>query len=476
MANLTIKTRSEVSSSVKRMMGRADNAMEQQNYGYACEILRNVLLAEPGFNDARLKLREAQLDKIGRKSSFIHRLMASISTAWPIMVKGPMLLKKDEYGKALDLAEQAMENDPTVLSTLNFLKRAAEEAGLTEIATNAMEIATRFHPKNKSALQDLADLYQKQGQAGKSITVLQKLQSMNPNSLEIQGQLKHATALAAMEDAQWETADSYRDLIKDKEKAQTLEQQERVTARDEESRDRLIKATLDKIEQGTPTAGDYRKLAELYRQNKQYDEAIDAYQKIFDVTGAVDPGIESAITDTIREKYDAQLAELAAEAENNPAKQEELQSQIKQIENERDKILLERMQKRVRDYPNEMQYRFELGLAYWKRNMIDEALNEFQHAQRNPQFATKARVYMAKCLSAKNLTDLAIERLQENMRDKEKVAQSVLKETLYDLASAYEKNGDTENALATWKELYNLDVNYQDVGQRLEAYYQKGQE
>ena len=80
---------------------------------------------------------------------------------------------------------------------------------------------------------------------------------------------------------------------------------------------------------------------------------------------------------------------------------------------------------------------------------------------------------MAKCLMAKNLADMAIERLEEALEDKEKLSASLLKEVMYDLAGAYEQNGDEQKALAKWKELYALDVNYSDVGKRLEAYYQK---
>ena len=467
------KKPSEIASSLQKMMERAQKAVDQNNYGYACEILRNVLLAEPGLTEARLNLRQAQLENVGFKSNPIRQAMASITTAWSIMVKGPMQLKKKDFAHALDTAEKAMEADPTVMSTLTFLKRAAVQAGLLEVAVNAMEIAVKFHPKSRSALKSLAELYQKEGKAGKSIQILQKLQSLNPNNLEVQAQLKHATALAAMEDAQWEKADSYRDLIRDKDLAQTLEQQERVAAHDDDSRERLIQATIDKIDQGKANAGDYRKLAELYRQNHNFDEAIETYQKIHEVTGTVDPGIEGSVTDTIREKYDSQLAQLAKQMAENPDRKEELQQQIQKAETERDELLLERMKKRVQDYPNEMQYRFELGLAYWKQNQIDEALNEFQQAQRNPHLTHKARLYMAKCLAAKNLSDLAIERLRETIQDREKLSSSVLKEALYDLACEYEKTEDKDNALSTWKELYGLDVNYRDTGKRLEAYYQK---
>lgn len=470
---MTIESKkiSEVSSQVKKMLERADQAIKQQNYSYAFEIIRNALLSEPGLTEARKKLRHAQLAKIGHSSSLVRQLTATVKTAWTVFVKGPAALRKQEYAKALDFAEKAMNTDPTVLPTLNLLARVAREAGLIEEAVNAMEVAVKFHPNNIDALKQLAELYQKQGQATKSVQILQHLQSIKPNDLDAQAQLKHATALAAMEDAQWEEADSYRDVIRDKDQAQALEQEARMTPRDKETRDSQIENLRQKIE-SEPTSVNYRKLAELYQQGEEYDKAIEAYNKVLELSTGIDPGIDAAITDCINEKYNKQIKSLRQQIESEPDKTEEYQAKIKELEDERNKTLLEKLENRVANYPNELQYRFELGKMYFTIGEIDKALNEFQHSQRNPHLVNRSKLNMAKCLLEKGMPDLAIERLNEALeKNREKMQEDTLKEMLYELASAYERKDEHDKALQALKDLYSIDVNYRDIASRMEQYY-----
>ena len=472
---ITVKERSEISQSLQRTYQRAHDAVQKQNFDYAFEMLRNVLLAEPGFEAARFTLRQAQLQRVGYSTSIARQITAFLKVAWPLYVSGPMALKKQEYAKALDIAEKAMEQDPTLVCTLQYLERAAHEAGLLNVAVNAMEVAFRFHPKNKRVLKRIADLYLERKEATKAIQMLQKLQTLQPNNLDIESQLKEATALAAMEEAHWEDAESYRDLIRDKDKAEVLEQKERVTSRDTESRSRLIEAALEDIEQ-QPTATKYKDLASLYAQDGQYDKAIEAYQKVNEVTGSFDPAIDSAITKVLQAKYNSEIADLKARIEQEPDRRDELQQEIEEKEQESDRQVLERLKKRVEQYPNETKFRYELAMVYLEHEEIDNALSEFQQAQRSPHLVQKSHLYMGKCLATKGLVDLAIEQYQAALSDVERLSKQERKEALYDLSLMHEQKGNSEEAIKVLKELYSLDVNYRDVSDRVQQYYQEQSE
>ena len=81
-------------------------------------------------------------------------------------------------------------------------------------------------------LQNLARLYEETGAFTQALQTCQQIAVLKPDSLDAQNATKRISALAAMKQGKWEGAGSYRDLIKDKDMAQTLEQQSRVTARD----------------------------------------------------------------------------------------------------------------------------------------------------------------------------------------------------------------------------------------------------
>ena len=127
---VSVKQRSEVSQSLQRTYRRAQDAVEKQNYDYAFEMLRNVLLAEPGFEEARFTLRQAQLQRINHTSSIVRQVLAFFKTLWPVYVAGPLALRKGDYAKALDIGEKAMETDPTLITTLDYIRKAAVAAAM----------------------------------------------------------------------------------------------------------------------------------------------------------------------------------------------------------------------------------------------------------------------------------------------------------------------------------------------------------
>jgi tetratricopeptide (TPR) repeat protein len=473
---ITVKAPNEVSPALRKLNERALTALENKNFDYAMQMFRDLLLKEPGFNEARLNLRQAQLERIGFSVSPMRRITAMVTTLIPVYLTGPAKLKKGEFAQALDCAESAMDADPTLLSTLRFLKTVAIAAGLKEIAVNAMEIAVRFNAKNPVAFLELSKLYQETNQARKALEILQKLRGLKPNSLEVANELKHATALAAMEAGRWEQAESYKDVMKDKEQAELLEQEGRLSARDEDSRQKLIAKAREEVE-ARPGPGGYKKLAALLHQDRAYDEAIEAYGKVMELAGAFDPSIDASISDVISDSYADQIYELKQQLPDaGEAKQAEIQNQIDELIQERDGILVERLEKRVENFPNELNFRFELGALYWEVGRVDDALQQFQQAQRNPHLARKAQLYMGKCLSAKGLYEMAIEQFDLVLADKDKVSGQDFKDALYETGLAAEKQGNEKEAMKRFKELFSVDVNFRDVSQRLEKFYAQTRE
>ncbi len=463
---ITEKTRAEVGEALKKSLDRADAAMESRNYGYACQILHEILRAEPGLNEARLNLRQAQLEQIGFTGNRLRGLVATLKNLFAIYYAGPAQLKKGNFGKALEIAEKAMANDPALLSSLSFLARAASAAGLKEIAVNAMEIAVRFHPKSVAALRGLAESYQEAGEATKAVSMWQKVRELQPNNLTVTNELKRATALAAMESGGWQEAGSFKDVMKDKDKAEDLEHEERLVVRDPEARKRMIDKTRQAIEATPDRPGLHKRLASLLQQNHDFEEAIAAYNKVMDLTGAYDPGIDAQISDILRTQYNQRIDQAKTAGKN--------QAEIELLIRERDEKLLERLQQRVSNFPTELNFRFELGTLLWQLNRVDDALEEFQQTQKAAHLAQKSRLFMGKCFNRKELYDLAVEHFEMALEDSDRLSSADYKECLYECAIAYEKGGKLDKAQEKFKELYSTDVKYRDVAERMERFYRGG--
>mgnify|MGYP006290158637 CR=1 FL=1 len=470
---MVIKTTklNEVSSAQRQAFERGRTAIIQKNYTYAFQILRDLLLAQPGLFEARMALRQAQLERIGNKSSALRQAGAFFATFFALHLKGPSLLKKGETAKALDVAEGAMEKDPTLITTINFLVQAALQAKLLNVAINALEVGVRYNPKNVKALRRLADLYSKAGEDSKALSIRQQICELQPNDLSAQTELKQATAMAAMKRGKWDQADSFRDVIRDKEKAETLEQQERMTVRDEEGLQQLIKAAQQAVEEDD-TPANHKRLAELYRRNDDYDKAIEQYNLVIEKSGTLDPAIDTAIIAVMCDRFDDAIEQWRQYAEKNPEKKDEAEKNIADIEKQKLDAVLERYEQRVQRYPNDPGFRFELAEKYWEAGRIDPALREFQLAQKSPKLRRKCQIYMGKCLSEKGLYDMAIEQF-ETALEQEGPMNKERKDAIYHLAVAAEKAGDTDEALRQFKKIYASDVNYRDVAERIETSYKK---
>jgi lipopolysaccharide biosynthesis regulator YciM len=126
----------------------------------------------------------------------------------------------------------------------------------------------------------------------------------------------------------------------------------------------------------------------------------------------------------------------------------------------------------VQRYPNEYSYRFELGELYFEDGKTDQAIKELQMAQRSPKVRVSALILLGKAYLAKGFHDLAAEQLTTakseipGMTDQKK-------DVLYELGSAYEQQGDMDQAMVEFKALYGADISYRDVAQKIDDFYSK---
>lgn len=461
----------EVSSSRRQLFEKARAAISQKNYAYAFQMLRDLLSAEPGLFEARMVLRQAQLERIDSKVSSSRQLIASLKTFPAVKMKGPGLLKKGKVSEALDVAEQAMEQDPTLMSSIDFLAKAAQEAGLIDVAVNTLEIGVRFNPKNVQGLRNLATLYTKAGEDSKALQIRQQICELRPNDLAAQNELKQATAMAAMNEGKWNKAESYRDVMRDKEQAQTLEQQDRLAARDEDTLLSLIASAEATVEE-SPTVANHKRLADLYQQNRDFDKALEQYDLVVEGSGTMDPAIDVAITRVLCDRFDDAIEQWRTYGEQDESRKEEAEQKAAEIQIQKDETVFTRAKARVERYPTDAGFHFQLGEIHFSREDYDEALHEFQAAQKSPQLKRKAHTNMGKCLAAKGLFDLAIEQFKGALEGAQSMDRDK-RDCLYHLGVAYESQGDGEAALDCFKEIYASDVNYLDVSARIESHYKQ---
>ena len=266
-------------------------AIELRNFGYAISLLQEILKQEPEFLTGRQLLRRAEVTKSkSAKKSFFN-----ISTAPIGVMKAQREIKKDPK-RAVEMLEEVLEAEPYNRQANLLLKEAALAAGWPEIGVFALQTLLEENPRDVKVLNELGHLYHELGDHENEVEIYNQLTAINPLDAQSLRFGKDASARASMKRGGWTQAESYRDLIKDKDEAISLEQQSRIRLTGE-ALDQQIAETYAR-HQAEPENLDFaRRLGALSEQKDDFESAIRWYQYAADSAKGADTGLLRKISD-----------------------------------------------------------------------------------------------------------------------------------------------------------------------------------
>jgi tetratricopeptide (TPR) repeat protein len=466
---MAIKTEKELSETQRSHWLKAVAAIELRNFGYAISLLQGILKQEPQFLTARQLLRRTEVTK----SKSAKKRFFNISTVPIGVMKAQREIKKDPK-RAVEMLEEILEKEPYNRQANLVLKEAAVAAGWPEIGVFALRTLLEEDPRDVKVLHELGRLHHELGESDREVEIYNQITDINPLDAEALRLGKDASARASMTTGGWTQAVSYRDLIKDKEMAVSIEQQSRMRLTGE-SLDKQIAETYA-LQQAEPTNIDLaRRLGALNEQKDDIAAAIGWYQYAADLTKGADAGLIRKVSDLKTKGLEREIAAHeeflsthAADHELSAKKTEEL----KVAKKKRAEILVEDARKRVERNPTDLQLRFELGEHLVNAGHFREALPELQRARQNPNARLKAMNMLGRCYSDLGMLDLAMKQLEEASR--EILAMDAMKkEIIYNLGLVYERMGEREKSLSCMKQIYEADYGYKDVATRVESSYKQ---
>jgi tetratricopeptide (TPR) repeat protein len=109
---------------------------------------------------------------------------------------------------------------------------------------------------------------------------------------------------------------------------------------------------------------------------------------------------------------------------------------------------------------------YNLGLAYKELGFLDDAIREFQLARNDPGSFIPSSSMLSICYMEKGLYPLAIDILRSALEKIEERDESYWA-MKYDLAEAYEKNGNLQEALDSYTEVYGWNSKFRDVSEKM---------
>jgi tetratricopeptide (TPR) repeat protein len=464
---MAVKNEKDLNDQLRGSWLKAVAAIELRNFGYAIDLLQNLLKQEPEFLTGRQMLRRAEVTRIkAEKKGFFN-----LSTAPLAIMKAQRELKKDPK-KTIELVEKVLETGPYNLQANMLLKDAAVAAAYPEIAIFAMETLLENGPRDVKVLHELGRLFHRFDQSDNAVEIYNRISEIDPLDLEAAKLGKDASARASMKGGGWTEAESYRDLIKDKEVAVSLEQQSRLQLGDES-----IGQQIDEVfaqHEAEPRNVDLAKrLGLLHDQKDDLDGAIAWYQYAVDLTQKSDPGLVRKVADLKMKQLDRQIQEdekyLAEAGEVDPQFLEK-SAKLEKAKKERSNLLIADARKRLDHNPTDLQLRYELGEQLTIAGEYRDALAELQRARQNPNARLKAMNLLGRCYRELGMLDLAAKQL-EGAAAEMLIMDAVKKEIVYNLGLVYEQMGDGKRYIDAMKMIYEADYGYRDVAARVESSY-----
>jgi len=446
---------------------KALSAMELKNYGYTVQLLQTVLKDCPDFLSGRQVARKAAIAKSGTKKS----LLGGLSSASFSTMKVQSLLKKDPLA-AMDAVEKILENEPFNPQANMLLREAAMAANMPETAAFALETIIEGNPKETKILHELARHYLEQDAPEKAVEIYGRITAITPNDLVAVKGGKDAAARASMKRGGWDREETtYRELIRDKELAVSLEQQGRVV-RSEEMIEQQLAEWGVKYNQNPQNVDVARKIAELYEQKEDLANAVQWFEYAASLTNNSDAALVRRATDLRMKQFDVAIEQREEYIAANPgtAEAEQYAAELDGIRKQRSETLLDEAKRRVERNPTDLQFRFELGDIYMQLERFQDAIPELQKARTNPNVRLKAMNLLGHCYTGKGMFDLAAKILTEAAGEIASM-DSTKKEIVYNLGLVYERMGQKDKSIEAMKQIYEVDYGYRDVAARVEGSY-----
>lgn len=448
---------------------RAEQLVEMENWDFAIEMYLQGIQREP----ANIERGHQGLRKVA--------LVRKLQGGKPAGMMEAMKRRggKDPIEKLVN-AEFLLSKDPGNVSQMLSVMKAAQEAQLPTVVKWVCDIvleAQRQAPKpSKSVLLQIMAAYEAIEEYGQAIACCQIALRITPDDDALQTKLRDLSALNTEKAGKYGQEGDFTKGVKDMAKQKELAQSEFVQQGRAALEQRIEKARQE-YEASPKVPGKIHALVEALckiEEEAYENEAIDVLNKAFADTGAYQ--FKMRIGDIKMRQMTRRYRKLL-EAGDKAGAAEQAKQQLL--------FELHEYTERSKEYPTDLNIKFELGRRQLLAGMYDEAIFSFQQAQRDPRRHVRALTYLGQAFAAKKLyresadtyeKALAVEMPEDRAKELRYSFGDVLEKMGDAAASPAEKLAHYEKARDQFSLVAQIDYKFKDVSARMEAVRKKADE
>lgn len=444
---------------VRELFDKGKAALNKGNYDYAITLFSDVLNKEPGFVACREALRKTQIEKTSQKKSIFKKVFGKAS---PLLAKAQVQLKSNPK-EAMSTIEQLLNSDPYNAGAQRILAEAALALEYYQTEALAREIAFSENPTDRDNALKLADSLLRVGRSDKGRRIMEALTKAFPDDPKLISAYNTWSAKRTLnESLSGGEVENYREMLQDEKETVTLEQLAR-EVKDPEVAEKLAEEFMGQLEEDPENQSILQRIGDLYEKAQKYELAIDYYGKVNDLRGGDDPSLSKMMTRCRTSSVDLEISRLTPDSPD-------FENRKNQLESQKSEIAISDCEERIKKHPNDLELRFEMGVHYFNVEKIGDAIKQFQRAQDHPAHKITSLKYLGICFSSRKLYDMAASAFEKALSEKE-LFDDEKKELLYEYGVALLKMEEKEKSIEQFKKIYEKDIGYRDVEQRVEDFY-----
>jgi tetratricopeptide (TPR) repeat protein len=451
-----------------KLFDEGSKAFERGNLDLAIMLWQQLLAMNPDHQDARKLLRVAEekrwLQTGGGMGAKVMALLKGIGGFIGFYIH---YLAKN-YDKAMIDAEKVLVHDPTCTPMLWGLANAAGKGGHTEVRVMTLEKLRELEPDSAGVHRALGHAYteaERLDEAGESWHTVQKLK---PLDREASNRLRDIGAMQTMVKGKYigatEKGASFRESVKNPDEVQDREREEGTIRTDEDLQKRIEKVTND-VEANPGQKRYVIQLGDLYRRAGDIDKARELYRRAIELD-SMDYSVQDKLADLRIDDLAREERELGETLEAEPGNAE-AKARLEEVKKQRYEYTREELERRIKVRPTDWPLRRQLGDLLFAHRLFEDAAPHYQKGAADPGQRRYCRTRLGLCLFNSGKVQLAVDQF-EHAVEGGTAANRQVREILYYLAVALERLGELDRAEETYRNIFEADMGYKDVQERLD--------
>ncbi|UCF43745.1 MAG: tetratricopeptide repeat protein [Planctomycetota bacterium] len=454
------ETEEQMLAKARVFFERARKVAETDNFDYAIDMyLEGLHCAPDALQEGHIPLCELGLrrqGKGGKKPSMVERVKR--------------LRGKTPLEQMLN-AEYLFAKDPEHLPYAEAMLKAAAAGGYKKTAVWLANLV--FQTNNAAAKPSfqtyvlLKDCYAAVGEFDKALVACQCAIKLKPEDGELADEFKELSAELTVARGRYDQEGDFRQSIKDREVQEKLQAQQSVV-KTEDYRLSAAEEARKAMAREPNVPQNIFNLAEALsdlRNEEAENEAVELLEDTYEAKN--DFSFKEEAGKLRIRQLKRMIKESRAAAEANP-EDEQAKSLLSELSARLNSTELEHYRLCVENYPTDLRAKYEYGVRLLRDGRYDEAIPLFQEAQRDPRRKISSMDKTGLSFFMKGWYADAIDVFTRAIDSYEIKDDGVAKELRYNLARAYEVQGDGEKALELYRKIAQLDFAYKDVHQRID--------